>query len=157
MPWVYRRPEGYTVEGVISLRCPCCGQVGPAQSMAKRMTVAANDQTLALWQRPGGRGRMSKAVRLNLDQLLGFMTQGDVRARAAVYGLRTALAALIWLDLLRAPTIHPAAAEWASKAAHDVGKPMLARARVEAPATPIHQGIRTSDLGTYSARAKVIG
>jgi len=157
MPYVYQRPPGHIIEGILSLKCPCCGNVGPASKMATRMRRAGTDGTVALWQKPAGRGRMSRAVRLSLDQLREFSRQGDVRATAAIGGLRYALTAVAWLDAL---LIGPSTAmqQWAQQAAQNVGPAVHPQARVVTDmAPPASAAMRVVDVGvSLTPRAKVV-
>ena len=117
--------------GILSVRCPCCGQVGPAKAMAARMKKAASDQSVAMLQTPSGRGRMSLARRLKLDELWGVARAGDVRAIEAIQGFKAAVFALAFLQSLHAPgPHHQEIADWVATAVVDVGRPSVVKAQM---------------------------
>jgi hypothetical protein len=157
MPWVYQRPPGHVVAGVLSVKCPVCGNVAPAAKMAARMRRAGQDQTIALWQKPAGRGRMSKATRLSLRQLQDFARRGDVRAIAAVVALSLALSGLGWLDVVRAPP--ESLQQWA---AETVPRPVTGAISVQASIVEPNQRLvapfgDARSVGQVAVRAKVVG
>jgi hypothetical protein len=158
MPWVYVRPEGHKVPGVLSIRCPVCGRVGPAKEMARRMQNATRQPgVIAMLQRPSGRGRMSKATRLTLDQLRQVARLGDVRALAAVAALHAAIFGLSWLDVFRGPP----PAELQHWAATTVPRPVTGAIEVRASVAPDVQRVASPigtarSVGTVQLRAKVV-
>jgi hypothetical protein len=155
---MYVRPEGHKVPGILSLRCPCCGRIGPAKEMARRMCNARSQAgVVALLQNTAGRGRMSKATRLTLDQLRHVAKLGDVRAVVAVAALHSAIFGLSWLDVFRGPP--PAELQqWAETTQpRPVTGPIIVHAQVAPGLRHVAPPIGSArSVGTVEVRAGVV-